>query len=306
VVTGQGFRKLVHGRYIGSYRDFQEAKTEARRLTSSGWPASVQETREGGGMWYRVFLAESKDPVDLKAQPRELEKARAQAMRQPGLVLLLDTSGLKGVWGAVQPKPDRTDASSCAGYSQAGRMLTSVERLISYIPDSGMLVMMTTLSYNEPSGIVEKVTRPVKNWWSGDDSSLASAKAAYGPAVYSRPDLLKSVRSLKADRRPAPLAPELSRLGSLAAIPGRKTAVLFSDFRAEDKDSNAQSALSSLKGQYGGDLDFIVVYGDADDEGWRLAGSLAKTGGSGEAWSACRLLADNAYFERFVKRVFRR
>ncbi|MDR2406217.1 MAG: SPOR domain-containing protein [Deltaproteobacteria bacterium] len=305
VVTGEGFRKMVYGRFIGSYRDPLEAKQQARRLTSAGWPAAVEETREGGGMWYRVYLAESKDPVDFKTTPAKLDEARGSAMRQPGMVLLIDGSGLKGVWGTVKPLEDRTDASACAGYSQAGRMLTSIERLVSYIPDNGALMMVKPLAYKPPSNIVEKVTRPVKNWWTEDDSSLAEVKAPYGPAIYNRPEVLKSIKSLKVDVKPAPLAPELQTL-ELAAIPGKKTVILFSDFRAEDTNSRATSALGGLKGQYGGSLDFIVVYGDTDDVGYKLAGDLAQTGGGGEAWSGCQLLADNAYFERFIKRVFRR
>jgi hypothetical protein len=257
-------------------------------------------------MWYRVYLAESKDPVDLKAQPEELERAKASAMRQPGMALLIDSSGLKGVWGTVKPNDKRTDASACQGYSQAGRALTEIERLVSYIPDNGMLFLVKPLSYNRPSGVVEKVTRPVKNWWTGDDSSLAATKPVFGPAVYNRPEVLKGVRRIQIDPRPAPLAPELQTMGDLQAIPGKKTVVLFSDFRSADKDSAAQAALGSLKGQYGGDLDLIVVYGDSDDQGWRLAESLAQAGGGGEAWNGCQLLADNRYFERFVKRVFKR
>jgi hypothetical protein len=257
-------------------------------------------------MWYRVYLAETKDRVDFKASPAKLAEAKASAMRQPGLVLLLDSSGLKGVWGTVKPNQKRLDASACAGYSQSGRMLTTIERLISYIPDNGQLIMVRPLTYMPADGILDYVTRPVKNWWSGDDSSTADVRPAYGPAIYNRPAVLKAVRSLKVDVRPAPLAAELNNLGDLSAIPGRKTVVLFSDFRAEDKNSAAEAALGQLKGQYGTDLDLVVVYGDSDDTGYRLAESLARSGGGGEAWNGCQLLADNRYFERFIKRVFRR
>jgi hypothetical protein len=305
-VTGAGFQKAVYGRYVGSFRDPLAAKKEASRLSAAGWPAAVEESKDGGGLWYRVYLAESKDPVDFRTPPAKLEEARTRAMSQPGMVLLLDTSGLRGVWGAVRPDERRLDASACAGYSQAGRMLTGVERLVGYIPDNGMLVMVRPLGFKEADGILDRVSRPIKNWWKGDDSSYADTRPGYGPAVYNRPEVLKSVRSLKADPRPAPLAPELLNLGDLKAVSGRKTVVLFSDFRAEDKNSRAQAALSSLKSQYGGNLDFIVVYGDSDDQGYRLAQALAGSGGGGEAWNACRLLADNGYFANFVKRVFRR
>lgn len=306
VVTGKGFQKLVYGRFVGSYRDIQEAKLEARRLTAAGWPAAVESARDGGGMWYRVYLAQSNDPMDFKTTPAKLEEAKASAMRQLGLVILVDGSGLKGSWGEIKPASDRTDASACAGYSQAGRMLTTLERLVSYIPDNGMLVMVKLMAYKEPKGVVESVTRPVKNWWSNDDSSLSDVKGAFGPAIYNRPEVLKSIRSLKVDIRPVPLAPELENLNDLAAIPGRKTVVLFSDFRSEDKSSKSGSALGGIKGQYGSDLEFIVVYGDTDDAGYRLAMDLAKSGGGGEAFNGCMLLADNAYFERFIKRIFRR
>jgi hypothetical protein len=304
--TGEGFKTVTRGRYVGSYRDVMEARAEARRLSSAGWPAAVEEAREGGGMWYRVYLAEAGDSRDFRANPQTLAAARATAGRQKGLVILVDSSGLKGVWGMGRPNQKRTDASSCASYSQAGRLLTVLERFVGFIPDAPTLVALKPLAYNPPASFFDRVARPVKSWWTEDDSAYANPQAAYGLAIYNRPELLKSLRNLKVDVRSAPVGPGLSNFPELNSIPGRKTVVLFSDFAFPEREGEAAAALGRLKGGYGDDLEFFVVYGDADDRGYRTAQELAKAGGGGEAWNGCLLLADNAYFEKFVKRVFSR
>jgi hypothetical protein len=146
----------------------------------------------------------------------------------------------------------------------------------------------------------------VKTWWSGDKSEYSRSDTVYGPAVYSRPEVLKSIRNLKVDVRAAPMGPGLSSFRELDSIPGKKTVVLFSDFRSSDKPEDAEGALGSLKARYGSDLDFLVVYGDTDGPGLSLANRLARAGGNTDAWNGCLLIADNSYFERFVKRVFQR
>jgi hypothetical protein len=305
VVTGEAFKKVVRGRYVGSYRDFEEARGEARRLTTSGWPAAVEETRDGGGMWYRVYLAETKDTREFKAPAATFDEARASAASQKGIVILIDSSGLKGTWGNTRPNAKRTDASSCEGYSQAGRLFTSVERLVSYIPDTGILVAIKPLAYNPASGL-DIITRPVKSLVTGDDSPYSKTDAAYGPVLFNRPEAVKSLRRLKVDDRRASVAPGIANLHELDAIPGRKIVVLFSDFKEANKPDEIQGALGRVKASYGSGLDFIVVYGDTDDRGLSIAENLARFGGGSGAFDGCQLLYDNSYFERFVKTVFRR
>lgn len=321
--TGEAFKRAVTGRYIGSFRDEWAAKDEARRLTSAGWPAGVESATDTGGMWYRVYLTgqnqvEGGESAFASAVPegaaasgyrvsrQSIQAAQAQGSSQKGLVLVVDTSGLKGAWGASAPNRARSDASSCAGYSQSGRLLASLERLASYIPDAGLLVSVRNLGFREEPGVFARAARSVKSWWSEDGSAYSEARPAYGPAVYNRPEVLRAVRGMKPDVRPAPLGPGLSGLSELQGIPGRKTVVLFSDFRFKDSTEGAEAAAGGLRGQYG-DVDFLVVYGDSSGEGWRLAESLSRAGGGGpEAWDGCLLLTDNGYFERFVKRVFPR
>jgi hypothetical protein len=304
-VTGQGFKDLVKGRFVGSFRDREEAKREAARLTGAGWPASVEETAEGGGTWFRVFISEARDRRDFSSDPRKLEAAKAQSARQAGMVLLIDGTGLKGVWGYQAPAQDRKDASACAGYSKAGRLLTGIERLVGLIPDKSQLMVVKPILYNPAEDALDWVTRPVKSWWSGDDSQYVQSRSSYGPIPYNRNEVMAKVRAIKPEATPRPLGPALDSLGELRSISGRKTVVLFSEFGLPDKGPEALAALGRLKGQYGSDLDFLVVYGDSDDQGYLLAQNLAKSGGSGEAYDGCRLLADKAYFQRFAKRVLR-
>ncbi|MDR2348997.1 MAG: SPOR domain-containing protein [Deltaproteobacteria bacterium] len=311
-----GFQKSVAGRFVGSYRDANAARDEAKRLTAAGWPASVEEASEGGSLWHRVYLtpprktedprtAASADPRDMRANPQTLARARTAASRQKGMVLLVDGSGLKGVWGSVKPNRAGTDASSCAGYSQAGRLLASMERFISYVPDAGQLMALKISSYTEPSGFFDRTSLSVRSWWSGDDSAHNRTDTVYGPVVYDRNDLLRALRGVKPDVRAAPLTPSLESFRELHNIPGKKTIILFSDFRFSDKPEDAETSLNALKTTYGSDLDFLVVYGDADGAGYALANEISRLGGDGEAWDGCRLVSDNLYFERFVKRVFR-
>jgi hypothetical protein len=305
-VSGSGFKSLVKGRFIASFRDPLEAKKEAERLTAAGWPASVQTEPDGGGLWYRVWLAEPADARDFKAPPEVLREARASAMGQQGLVLLIDTSGIKGTWGSKTPNPKRTDASACAGYSQTGRVLANLERLIGYIPETSLLAVVKPVSYAKASNPLQWVTRPVKSWWTGDQSEKVDAKSVYGPSVYNRTEVLGRVHALSIQSKAAPIGPGLDSLTELEAIPGRKTVVFYSEFSDPGGEKDALAAMGRLKGRYGTGLVFLVVYGDTDDRGWRMADNLAREAGSSEAWDGCRLLADNDYFERYVKTVFRR
>jgi hypothetical protein len=311
--TGEGFKRSVTGRYIGSFRDEWAAKAEAGRLTSAGWPAGVQAAGDGGGMWYRVYLMGPGGPSNsessggaaagYRVSGEAVQAAQARGASQKGLVFVVDTSGLKGAWGASAPNRARKDASSCAGFSQSGRLLASLERLVSYVPDSGILVSVRSLGFREEPGLVQKAARSIKSWWNEDGSAYSQLNPAFGPAPFNRPEVLRAVRNMKPDVRPAPLGPGLAGLNEIQAMPGSKTVVLFSDFAFPDRTSGAEAAASSLRGQNGR---LLVVYGDSSGDGWRLADSVSRAGGGSEAWDGCLMLTDNAYFEKFVKRVFPR
>jgi hypothetical protein len=114
---------------------------------------------------------------------------------------------------------------------------------------------------------------------------------------------MAGLRRLKLETRPVPLAPALDALRELSSIPGRKTVLLWSDFRWDGPDTDTLGALGRLKEQYGGQADILVIYGDSDDRGWQLAENLAKIGSPEAAWNGCLLLADQSYFQRFIRRV---
>jgi hypothetical protein len=305
--TGSGFRNLVRGRFVGSYRDPLEARKEAERLTAAGWPAAVESGADAGGAaWHRVWLSEPGDRREFRSQPAALSTDRASAASQEGLVLMVDVSGLKGVWGSKAPVPERTDASACAGYSRAGRTLTNLERLIGYVPETSLMVVVKPIARRAPDDLADRVVRPVRAWWTGDQSELTDSKSVYGPTVFNRPAVMARVRGLTAQPDPAPMGPAIDDLVELEAIPGRKTLVLYSDFGLPDGQNDALAAMGRLRARYGADLNVLVVYGDTTDAGWRMAEALAKAAGAGQAWNGCQLLADYGYFERFVKTVFRR
>jgi cell division septation protein DedD len=306
-VTGQGFKRLVRGQYVGSFKDIYEARAEAERLTAAGWPASVERTSPTGGNWFRVYLAETGDRRDFEANPARLSRAKAERQAHGGVVFLLDLSGQTGKWGQIPPSESRVEASACAGYSRQGRVLTGVERVIGQIPgDSPLMVGVKSVAYAPPEGLVETVARPVRVWWTNDESELTAAKSVYGPTIFNRPQVTRSLRALKTDPRPVSLAPALDGLYEAREVPGRKVVILWSDFRWEGPDSEILAALGRLKAQYGGQLTVYVVYGDPDDKGLRLAESLAKSGSGEAAWDGCQLLADQSYFQRFIGQVLAR
>ncbi|MDR1873045.1 MAG: hypothetical protein LBS60_14185 [Deltaproteobacteria bacterium] len=306
-VTGQGFKRMVEGQYVASFRDPREAKAEAERLTAAGWPAAVERTAPGGANWFRVYLTNPTDHRDFKANPTRLNRDKAKAASQGGIVFLVDLSGLTGKWGQITPSKSRVEASACAGYSRPGLTLTGLERIIGQIPgDSPLLVALKSVTHAPPDGVVDTVVRPVRTWWSNDESELTAAKSVYGPTIFNRPQLTQSLRTLSLDERPVPIGPAFDNMFEVQSIPGRKVLIVWSDFRWDGPESETLAAFGRLKAQYGGQLELIVIYGDPDEAGYRLAENLAKTGGAESAYDGCLLLADQSYFQRLLSRVFAR
>jgi len=298
--TGEGYRRNIHGRYVGSFKDRLEAREHARTLTAGGWEASVRAEGQGGGQWYRVYLAPSSDPRDLKADEEVLREALASAASQMALVFLADLTSTSGRVGWAGPAPDRRDASACAGFSQAGRLGASLGRTILYVPD---LALMTTLipAVRDDIKNLKDVPGRLSDWWDGRERRPRKL-AAYGPTFFNRQEMEKAVGQLQADSRPGSLVPALrSAAAPLASQPGRKVLLIFSDFMGPAKPAEVQAALADLRARVGASLDVYIVYGDPNGAGYRLAQSLA----GGQAWEGCRLLHDNAYFEKYIKAVFR-
>jgi hypothetical protein len=306
-VTGQGFKNLIHGRYVGSFKDLREAKAEAERLSAAGWPAAVERATPKGGNWFRVYLTEATDHRDFEASPRRLARDKAEAATQSGLFFLVDLSGQAGAWGQVAPGRSRLEASACAGYSRPGRVLTGLERVIGQIPDNSPLIVgVKSVSYAQASGLVEKTTRKIKTWWTEDETELTETKNAIGPTYFNRPLVTRAIRSLKLDSQAVSLAPAFDGLYEPRSVPGQKTVLVWSDLRWAGSDSEVLAALGRLKAQWGGQADILVIYGDVDDRGWRLAENLARTGGGTPAYDGCLLLTDQSYFQSFVNRALKK
>ena len=300
VVTGEAFKKNVYGRYVGSYKDPLEAREHARTLTAGGWAASVRTEGQGGGRWYRVYLAPSSDPRNLKADEEVVIEAIASASNQMTMVFLADLTSTAGQVGRPGPAADRRDASACAGFSQAGRLGAGLSRTIIYMPETPLLVSLIPAVRDDIKSFGEVPGR-LTGWWSAQERRPREL-AAYGPALFNRQEMERAIVGLKADSRPGSFLPALrAAAGPLGSQPGRKVLLIFSDFMGPSKPAEVQAAVSALRAALGSSLDIFFIYGDPSGAGYRLARNLSE----GSAWDGCRLLHDNAYFEKYIKAVFR-
>lgn len=302
VVTGEAFKKHVYGRYVASYRDSARAQLEAERLTAGGWPASVK-AESGASMWYRVYLVPAEDSWNWESNEATLKAGLRSAASQPGIIILADMSGLRGKITAVAPKDDRDDASACAGFSEAGRLGTVLSRTIAYIPETSYTAALVPVNPYHGEEWWKVVDR-VEAWWSGK-ARIPETVAVYGPTIFDRPAMEGAVARLEATEERASLALGLASVYyDLSNIPGRKVLVVFSEFLGLDKPEDVRAMVGRLKSAIG-NLDIVFVYGDTGGYGHDLAQELAKEFGSGKAWDSCRLITNNAYFEQYVKDIFR-
>ena len=298
--AGEGYKKNIYGRYIGSYKDPLEAREHARTLTANGWAASVQAEGQGGGRWYRVYLAPSSDSRDLKADEEVLQEAVESAASQMALVFLVDLTSTAGQVGHPGPAPDRRDASACAGFSQAGRLGAVLSRTIIYVPDITLLATLIPAIRDDVKN-VQEVPRRLTDWWAGHERRPREL-AAYGPTFFNRQEMERAILQLQADSRPGSLVPALKAAAApLASQPGRKVLLIFSDFMGPAKPADVQAALDALGARLGSSLDVFLIYGDPSGAGYQLAQNLGRS----EAWDGCLLLHDNAYFEKYIKAVFK-
>lgn len=303
--SGEAFRQNVYGRYVGSYRDPWQAQAEAESLSRSGWQASV----ESAGGWHRVFLAPTEDHRDWKSNEAVLSSARRSAASQPGFVILADMSSMAGRRGSPAPDAERGDASACAGFSKLGRVGAAITRTILYIPDTSWLAGLMSITARPEASRVSSAKTKLKNWWDGEAPAPPAEKADdYPLTIFHRPEMEAAIDRLQPDPGKASLAAGLRETARLlGGVPGRKILVVFSDFRGGDTAFDLSDALRELRSQYGTSLNVVFVYGDADADGLALAQGVAREAGgpSGRAWDCCLLLNNNAYFERYVKSVFR-
>ena len=299
--SGEAFKKHVYGRYVGSYRDPQEAKLHAEKLTAGGWPASVQREGAGSSAWFRVYLAPAKDQMTWQADSQVLKEARRSAASQPGIFLLVDMSNIQSDINSPRPDKNRYNASACAGFSEAGRLGGSLRRTLIYIPDTSYTAALISMGVQSSS---KKIQDRVKDWW--DEKPKPSRPPLYGPAIFNRPEMEKAINKLKPEAKPVSLALGLTEMaGHLFTVPGRKMVVVFSEFLGEDQPEEVKEALGRLKSEFGSSLEVLFVYGDTNAAGYRLASDLARQAGSTQAWDGCMLMNDNAYFERYIKTIFR-
>ncbi len=297
--TGEAFKKHVQGRFVGSYRDPQEAKEAARRLSVSGWSASI----ERDGQWNRVYLAPTEDHRTFKADEEVLSAAQASAAGQPGFFVVADISNIKGNFQNESPVKSKEDASACAGLSEAGRLAAVFNRTLIYVPDTSFTAALIPV---RPQSMKWADIKKRAGERRNDRSTAPPLNAVYGPAIYRRPDMEAAFAKLVPTPKPASLAQKLKEsVKEFSSVPGPKIIVIFSEFMGPDKPAELVEAMRELRTEFGSSLRPAFVYGDTGEAGYRLAQRLAEDSGGGEAWDGCRLLADNAYFERYIKSLFR-
>ncbi len=298
--SGEAFKKNVYGRYVKSFRDPWAAEAEAAALTRAGWQASI----ERDGVWHRVYLSPTDDRRDWRADAPTLASAKTSAASQPGIVILADMSSLRGDAVHAGPGASRADASACAGFSELGRAATGIRRTIIYIPDTSYIAALLPISKKDMRDYRDVPDR-LKAWWN-NEGTRTRKRALYGPSIFYRPEMEMAVGRLAPDPEPASLAMGLSEAANdLMAIPGRKTLIVFSEFLGDDPPQRVRDALAHLRAEFGTSLTVIFVYGDTDANGLALAKDLANEAGSGPAWNGCLLLNNNAYFEQYVRSIFR-
>ena len=303
-LTGEAFKKVVYGRYMGSFADPWEAQKEAEVLTRAGWPASVEKEKDGKGQqWFRVYLSPPVDRREWSADEKTLKAAKHSAASQPGIVILIDPSSLKGQVADINPDSDRSNASACAGFSEAGRLRVSIERVIGYIPESFFLAAIIDITPKD-TGLIDYVVTKTSDFIHSTDT-LSQGKALYGPSIYNRPEMENSLTKLVLNDSGGGLSAGFKKAETaLTSIPGEKILLVYSEFQNLDQDQEIKSAFSSLKGSASG-LRAFFIYGDTAERGYKLANDLAQLAGTSQAWDGCMLLQNNSYFEKFIKTIFR-
>jgi hypothetical protein len=114
---------------------------------------------------------------------------------------------------------------------------------------------------------------------------------------------MQSIRNIKLSETAVPLGPVFDSMVELRSIPGHKTVLLWSDFRWSGPDTETLAAVGRIK--EAGQIDLVIVYGDTDDRGYQLAQNLARFSGGDQAWDGCQILADQNYFQSFIRKVLR-
>lgn len=297
--TGEAFKNHVYGRYVSSFRDPMAARAEAEKLTLGGWPAAVKSE----GNWHRVYMVTPKDHIEWQADSQTLKAAQSSAASQPGIFILVDMSNIQGDINSPQPDPGRINASACAGFSEAGRLGGSLRRTLVYIPDTSYLAALIPMGLQRERG-VDTIKNLMRNWW--DKKPPPARQPLFGPAIFNRPAMDQAIGRLQPDSREVSLAFGLTEIaGHLFNVPGRKIVLVFSEFQSSDDPSHIKEAISRLKKEFGSSVEIIFIYGDTDGPGYLLANDLAKSAGSRQAWDGCMLMNSNAYFEKYIKTIFR-
>jgi hypothetical protein len=212
-------------------------------------------------------------------------------------------SGLKGAFQPINPNAARTDASACAGFSEAGRLGTTLNRTIIYLPETSLTVGLVPIWPQKMNW--RDIPKRIQAWWD-DEKSRPMTKAVYGPAIFNRPEMERAIAGLTPSPEEASLAIGLTETSAdLTGIPGRKVLLVFSEFQGPDDPKDVREALNRLRQAHGSTLQVLFIYGDTNGPGYELADSLAREYGPSAAWDGCRLLSDNAYFEQYIKTVIR-
>ncbi|MEW6263811.1 MAG: OmpA family protein [Thermodesulfobacteriota bacterium] len=281
------FQRLVSGRFVGSFRDREQAAVEAEGLTRSGWPASVSEEKVQGVMWYRVYLL-APGGRDYSGEPVAAEPS--------GVELMADMSE---PGRGLNSKPQADEPSRCPGFTRRGAKIALLRAINDAVPERPSLAALRELAL-EPLDKTADYLAALRERASnlGRLNPADHTRLAWGVLAYDRSGLDKAMDRLRSGDGPAPLVWALAAAETdLEAMKGRKTLIIVSDFNQPWAAEDPVAKAGRLKARYGENLCLSVLYLEADAAGVKLAEDLAQAGGCGRAHDGCRALADKSSLE---------
>ncbi|MEW5721583.1 MAG: OmpA family protein [Thermodesulfobacteriota bacterium] len=292
------FKRLVYGRYVASFRYRHLAEAEAEGLTKSGWPASVQEEVVQGVPWYRVYL--------LPQGRRYSGRPASEGLK--GFDIIADMSDTyAAAYASDRPgesRPFGPRGSRCLNYTRQQTKMVLLRKFNAAVPEAPWLAALRKLGYKRLDSFEAHVKWLKSLADHGGEDPKTYTYRLWGVMTYHRTEFGDAIGRLEPSDRNAPKAPAL-RLSrqELDVIPGRKALIILSDFNRKFQDNPVAEA-RELKKKYGPDLCFYAIYVEADQEGVALAREVAQAGECGNYYDGCRLLTDEAYFERMIREIF--
>ena len=297
------FKRLVYGRYVGSFKYKHIAEQEAEGLTQGGWPATVQTENVNGTLWYRVYLVPPRGRYQEASSGGLLKKGRYK----PGFSIIADMSNTSKVYWTPETKesPDRwAEPSRCGGYSKRGAKLAILRKINEAVPNTPMLAALRHLGYKPAQGPTD-ISPILQKLGLEKGRKNDYTRLAWGVADYDRKWYGWAIDRLQPSGSTASIGDGLAASNrELLVIKGRKALIMVSDFTLRYNSTDPIEVAKKLKKQHGDDFCIYTIYVDSDEEGMKRARDIALAGGCGNFYDGCRLLTDKVYFGQMIGEIF--